>query len=77
MVGLIRIKVLLRPSSLSPCSNSRHHQLQSNSTSHRESNFIPRGESPMVCFVGFRPGCKGPWGGVEKEKDTHLEELTI
>ena len=27
--------------------------------------------------MGFRPGCKGPWGGVERERDTHLEELTI
>jgi len=21
--------------------------------------------------------CKGPWGGVERERDTRLEELTI
>ena len=30
-----------------------------------------------LLFCGFRPGCKGPWGGVERERDTRLEELTI
>ena len=57
--------------------NSLHHQFTSNRTSHKVSNFIPRGENPLVCFVGFRPVCKGPWGGVKKEGDTRLEELTI
>ena len=40
-------------------------------------DFIPRGGRPLVCSVDLWSVCKGPWGGVQKEGDTRLEELTI
>ena len=30
----------------------------------------PRGKSPLVCFVGFRPVCKGPW---ERRRETRAD----
>ena len=81
------MKVLLCPSSLSfHYNNSQHHQLSSNCTSHFTFQPIKikikinkKGGGTPYCSVGlgFRPVCKGPWGGVERERDTHLEELTI
>jgi len=67
-------RVCQRPSLLTPihvttnCPATALHYLKKKEKKKREN---------LLIVLWAQALCKGPWGGVERERDTRLEELTI